>query len=83
MDRQRIKLSKAQATVIERLRSGEILNHIPGFDETWFSGEANVKCNTIWKLERLGFITRKLSSYALTEKGKTVIILMNEKNRWK
>ena len=84
MDRQRIKLSKAQATIIERLRSGDILNHVQSLDETWFNGEANIKCNTISKLERLGLIVLETySRYQLTEKGRTAVIQMNTKSQWK
>lgn len=69
----KIKLSKIQAQVIQRLQSGERLHYLNGINARCFFGvEKNVSWATIQKLEDLKLIDRKDRYVELTETGKNI-----------
>jgi hypothetical protein len=74
--RNEIHLSKAQASVITKLQSGEILHYIDGIKPSCFFHQ-NIKLiswATIFKLEQLKLIVRKYRKVELTDSGRDLKI---------
>jgi hypothetical protein len=66
-----IKLSATQVDVIRRLQAGEVLHFITGIDAKCFFNKGNVAWVTIYKLEKIGLISRyeKQKKVLLTKRG--------------
>lgn len=66
----KMKLSKSQQTVIQRMKKGDVCHLTQGMDAKCFFSDVIVSWATMWKLEQLGLVKRGYDKWELTGEGK-------------